>query len=289
MDKEKLLIIEDLQPKTNYKNRLDELPISRIKIIMSDYNKDDSWKNIALPELRQITEENNVQFNLNCDIGRLVLCDYPNKLVVSSPLDPNNTSGNVNTFQGLLTKEKEIIIERIEIAKKAILSKKVYDLLGVYGQLNFTTQENSTFAEQQIKYFLENLLPNIDGVVTSGSLTGVGEIGHRLSSLMNLKTIGIIPSTIEHQINKSDFDLLLIEGEDWGDGSFLFGGLADKILFIGGGCWSYLEYKYAKYFNKKIKLINYPHVRYSAEFKNDKQTKGDFCNNIKEAVDYFNK
>lgn len=286
---EQPFLIEGLYHPTDTENHLDYLPIDTIKQIMANYSHSDNWKNHALPKLKEIAERNDVQFNLNINIGRLVLCDYPNKLVISSPLDPNNQSSEVSVVKGTFARSKGYVLQELKCSIENARAKGINKILGVYGQLSFDSNKQSQQVGLMVKIVLDFVEDKIDAVATSGSLLGVGGIGHKIAKDKGLKTIGIIPQTVAFRTDPKKFDLLLIQGEDWGDGSYLFGGLADSILFMGGGYWSFLEYKYAKLFDRKVKLYKGESLRYSKEFLNDGQAGGDFEQNLNVIIEHLSR
>jgi len=283
-NQEQLILIDGLPLTNTQENRLDILPHERIKEIMSTYVHSKEWTETALSELKEIAETAGIQFNLNVNIGRLVLCDYPHKLVISSTLDPNNKSGAVSLSKSTFLKSKEFVISEINISKEKLSEIGITDILGIYGQLNFSNEDQTKFAEENLGIILESLTGKIDSVLTSGSLLGIGGIGHKLAKEKDLKTIGIIPQSVSFKTNPNMFDALLVQGEDWGDGSFAFGGIATNIIFMGGGYWSFLEYKYGHYFEKPIKLFQNPAFRYSKEFQEDPQTHKDMDSNLENII-----
>lgn len=212
-------------------------------------------------------------FNLNTDIQRLLITNYPKKITFSNPSDMYEFSNNVNentdviVRHGYMSKGEEYERRKL-IVTLSDLSLHLGDkkLVGTYGQLSFPTAEAEILAGKLIDKYLDQFDPDEYAILHSGSLLGVSRIGHEVGVEKEFDTVAIIPKTIEHLVDRTAFTCLLIEGEDWGDASFLFGGLPIDILFTGGGYWSYLEYVKAKQFGNTVKFGAFSGVRYAKEF-----------------------
>lgn len=286
-DSENYLLIDGVTKNETLDENFACLPIERVKSIMSDYSPNGNWSERAVMEIGDISKQFNIQFNLNANIGRLVLCNYPDKLVISSPRDPNNHSGDVSVTKGSFLKYKTVISGDNEKSLNMMSKLNIDRTLGIYGQLNFRDETQSIATLEQLRQLLDLSNGKFDSVITSGSRLGVAGMGHRLAKEYHLKTIGIIPQTVAFKTDPSNFDLLLIKGEDWGDGSYSFGGLANSVIFMGGGFWSFLEYKYAKHFDKKIRLSQNSNLRYSPEFFKNESVQADFDGDIHRIADYL--
>ena len=151
-------------------------------------------------------------------------------------------------------------------------------VIGTYGQLSFASEESAADALQFFTQFMTKLKSEQYAILHSGSLLGIGGIAHKEAKKNNLLTLGIIPHSTQHITDLSEFSKVIVEGDDWGDASYLFGGLPDEIIFAGGGYWSYLEYQKAREFDKEIKFLNFKGARYAKEFDDvtRKETMGTF-------------
>lgn len=156
--------------------------------------------------------------------------------------------------------DEEIInYKKIERAKKKIINrfgnKKVVAFSGTARQ-KFDTKKTKKI----ITDILSFLSQDTHIILTGGYHLGIPMLVSKLAKKKNFETIAVSPKVIKtcnrykKQI-RSLYDISLLEGEDWGEESYLFSGIADVIFFMAGGNWTEIEYSYAKRYHKKIFLV----------------------------------
>ncbi|HUD44085.1 MAG TPA: hypothetical protein VMR41_00930 [Patescibacteria group bacterium] len=217
-------------------------------------------------------------FNLNTDIQRLLIHKPPFKITLSTTSDssalrdPHIDTGESNDAKisvGVEEINKGQEYEDTQLllygdAVKGIIGNR--KMIGLYGQLSFPASQSVIAISKYFTDILSNIGEDEYAVLHSGSLVGTSGIAHEVIKNKRLFNIGIVPHSIEHLVERSNFSNLIIEGEDWGDASYLFGGLPDEIVFAGGGYWSFLEYQKAVSRNKTIRFLDFEGARYCREF-----------------------
>lgn len=221
--------------------------------LMEQYAADKVPAQSVIDYIQQFCEEkDSLHFNLNTDIKRLLICRYPYKIMLSATanlweFNEHELSNNPSLLEpikvtwGILKKQKAYE-ENVLESSTAEIKAKIGDakIVGTYGQLSFTDDRSKKEIELFFATFLEALGPLGIAICHSGSLLGVSGIAYAEGKKRNIPTIGIVPNSIKHLINKHNFTHLITEGDDWGDASFMFGALPWHIIFAGGGYWSYL-------------------------------------------------
>lgn len=276
--------IKDLkQPESNHSVLLPHEAYDDVIKLMAEYGLGNVFLTNLIDELSAICAASNLEFNLNSDTQRLLVCRYPDKLTVSTNKDvfalaklariQSNDSEilpDIITEEGKMTKGGQYEEERLnklrEEVHTSVGNKKI---IGAYGQLSFDSADSSDLVQETFEYIFDQLDPMEYAICHSGSLLGVSGIAYRAARRKNFQSIGIIPDSIGHLIDKQNFDHLIIEGEDWGDASFVFGGLPNIVTFFGGGYWSYLEYQKALQNNKPIHLMQFEGARFCSAFSRD--------------------
>ncbi len=274
--------------------------LTQLVQIMMDYNTGKINHQTVIQYLVQYSNDGrNFHFNLNTDIQRLLLCRYPYKIVLSTPRDvwannPNRettdftTVGNIKISFGTMSKGEEYEAYKLMALRKNIrevIGEK--DIIGTFGQLSFYSEETKASVQQLFSVLAHELDLEKHAILCSGSLLGAGALSYYEASKKGLKTIGIFPHSIAHIVDRSKFSCVIIEGDDWGDASFIFGGLPSRIFFAGGGYWSYLEYEKAQKFGTMVIFLNFPQAQYCKEFE-DGKPKTMFSNtNIEEFRKYL--
>jgi len=252
---------------------LSDHEINSINQLMEIYVNHDCSLQEVLRLLNSLSNnENSFHFNLNTDIQRLLISRYPKKMTFSGPNDIFEQEKNNSFNQSIIIAEGNMFkgtdYEKDQLANvKVILDNRIgKQLVGTYGQLSFIDINSEHHAYELIKKFLARYQPSEHAILQSGSLLGVSNLAHEIALERGFETIGIIPRSIDHIVNKSKFSYVIVEGDDWGEASYLFGGLPDDILFAGGGYWSYLEYKKALEYGINISFCAFQGVRYVEEF-----------------------
>lgn len=260
---------------------LERAPLIRIAKTLSGYFGGEIDIDSIRELLMEISERGSkFHFNLNRDIQRLLLCKYPEKLVLSGEKDVlgfNNIQSKdyvdgVKIKKGTMERGRiyeENRLEEIFGKLKNILGNRF--VLGMYGQLSFHDNTSSESVKNLFSEFFDRFNSPSLAVCHSGSLIGVGAIAYAESLKRGVPTIGIIPKSMEHIVSPDKFTHLVVEGEDWGESAFVFGGLPDQVVFAGGGYWSYLEALKAQEQNKPITFLEFPGSRYCPKMINAKK------------------
>lgn len=221
------------------------------------------------------------KFNFNTEIERLLVCKYPRKIVLSTPKDQyilqpqemiegSLCLRNVVVYSGQMSKGEEYEEERLQEAKDRIRSTiGNKTIIGTYGQLSFSSAESENLVRNYFSGLFDSLQSGDFTICQSGSRLGVSGLAFQEVKKRNFENIGIVPKSSIHSKDSDKFSLLIVEGDDWGDASFLFGKIPDQIVFAGGGYWSFLEYQKALEANKQVIFLNFPGAHYCREFFDD--------------------
>lgn len=224
-----------------------------------------------------------VHFNWNTDIKRLLVCRYPKKIVFSKKEDVSDflqSDTDIATYNirdirittGIMTKGEEYEDKKIQLLKSQVVEiLKSASLIGCYGQLTFLEHTTEKEVTNFFQAMFEELASHKIAMISSGSLLGVSGLAHKVAVERGIPTVGIIPKTIEHLVDGRNFNFLIKEGVDWGEGSFVFGRLPDYIVFAGGGYWSFLEYQSAQKHKVPVDFLGFSGLCYSPELEEHTQ------------------
>lgn len=246
---------------------------------MKNYPSTSKESRFFLKTLIEICAKNQgLHFNWNTDVERLLICRYPRKITFFTRNDYHAFThynkdtlidiGKLGIFVGQITKGEKYETNRLNALRSKIeniIGKRT--IIGFYGQLYFPTLKN----REQIRALFNKIFATMGtekiAILCSGSLLGVSGIVHEEAIRKSIPIMGIIPHSISHLVDKEKFAYLIQEGNDWGDGSFIFGRLPNYLVFTGGGYWSFLEYECAIKHNKSVTLLEFKGVHWCQEFK----------------------
>jgi len=213
------------------------------------------------------------QFIFNHQIQRLLISDGSYKITLSGPKDEYEhirSNGDIKLYpherKGIINIDHSSVEKARGVLADVIPRKK---LVGIQGLASFPSAESRSAAYSLAHNYLSQFNPSEYAVLRSGDMMGSSKIAYIAARELGFETIGIIPKAFKPMLLPQEVAHIFEEGEDWGEGSHLFGGLPEEILFLGGGFWTYLEYKEALRYRTGIRLGIFPGAMYTEEFKDN--------------------
>lgn len=248
--------------------------LNRVRSTMVDYLD----QKIAIPEFVAILSgigKHGLAFHfvLNHQIDRLLLSDGNYKIILSGPNDAYEhgiIKDKINAYPRVRRGFMRLNESSLSTARKTLSyllpGKK---LIGVQGLAAFPSRTSRGEADNLLRRYLSRFNPEEYAVLRSGDMMGSSKLAHNAANDLGFDTVAVIPKAFKPMILPQNAVHIFEEGEDWGEGSHIFGGLPEEILFLGGGFWTYLEYKQALRHDRRVRLGVFPGALYTEEFRDN--------------------
>lgn len=249
-----------------------ETDLNSVRTAMVDYLKQETDLRGFVGTLSELGGHGRLfYFILNHQIDRLLLSDGKYKIILSGPRDQyehQRTNDSIDAYP----RERRGVIEIGENSlqnAKITLSRLLPDkrLIGIQGLASFPSRDSRAKADNLVRRYLSGFNPDKYAVLRSGDMMGSSKLAYNAATDLGFDTVAVIPKAFKPMMLPQKATHIFEEGEDWGEGSHLFGGLPDEILFLGGGFWTYLEYKEALRRDTTIRLGAFKEALYTEEFK----------------------
>ncbi|MBN2015430.1 hypothetical protein JW766_01220 [Candidatus Dojkabacteria bacterium] len=227
--------------------------IIKLKPIIRDYLSGDITQTQVI---RKLKKQESDTWHFVMDDDRILFRNQNSKIVINTKVDsPFSTAKQVPVnYREINNESLNIIAETKLLIQDRLGNKKIITFSGT-ARRRFDEKK----AKEVIKKFLNQISPDKYIVLTGGYHKGIPLIAAQVAKDNGFKTLAISPQVIKTLRGRKKlqdlYDLEIIEGEDWGEESFLLSGVSDILVIICGGFWTKLEYTYARKFKKKIFLI----------------------------------